>query len=116
MSLGKGKSWITITHSANRSGSRTLIGCSMATKDILRAPIFFLLAGIPIPSSPAQQVMMKIQSVPTPNFQGKTLQQVRDAAVLPNGSQMFVEIYPQGPTVGVVVSPSPQPETPIIPG
>src|SRR5260370_12481561 len=67
--------------------------------------------------SKQMSVMVRSQTVPVPDYTGKTLQQVQAEAVVPGTAKpLFLEIYPQGPVGGVVASQAPAAHTPVIPG
>jgi len=66
-----------------------------------------------------QQMIARVrpQTVPVPDFTGKTLPQVQAEAAVPGTAKpLFLGIYPQGPAAGVVASQTPAAHTPVIPG
>jgi beta-lactam-binding protein with PASTA domain len=57
------------------------------------------------------------QRQPVPDFKGKTLQQVRAAAIVPGTKRsLFAAIEPQGPANGLVTAQTPAPGTYVLPG
>jgi beta-lactam-binding protein with PASTA domain len=59
----------------------------------------------------------QVASVPVPDFKGKTLQQVRDLAVVPGTkTALFATIVPEGAQDGVVATQTPAAHTPVYPG
>jgi beta-lactam-binding protein with PASTA domain len=69
------------------------------------------------PQPREMMAMVQQKPVAVPDFKGKTLQQVQAEAVVPGSTKpLFVGIYPQGPTGGVVASQTPAAHTPVVPG
>ena len=69
------------------------------------------------PQSNPMSVMVQPQTVPVPDFTGKTLQRVQAEAAVPGfAKSLFLGIDPQGHTGGLVASETPAAHTPVIPG
>jgi beta-lactam-binding protein with PASTA domain len=67
----------------------------------------------------ASMAAAQVPSVATPDFTGKTLDEVNALNVVPNvraRTPLFAGVLPQGDAGGVVISQSPAPKTPVYPG
>lgn len=92
-----------------------------ATMFLRKSPFVLMIALLWTSALCAQSMQMSAiarpQTVPVPDFTGKTLQQVQAGAVVPGTAKpLFLGIYPQGPADGVVASQTPAAHTPVVPG
>jgi hypothetical protein len=79
---------------------------------VLMIPLLWMSTLLAQPKQ--MSVMVRSQTVPVPDFRGKTLQQVQAEAVIPGTAKpLFLGIDPQGPAGGVVASQTPTPHTPV---
>ena len=108
--------WYAVYESSSTQGNH-----GKAALMFLRSSICILSAGLATTLlSPAQQRAVAVtpeKSVPVPNFRGKTLAEVRAAAVVPGSTKpLFLKTQAAGPEGGRVVSQWPAANTPVVPG